>query len=166
MKGRIAVALLSISATAFVAKLVEEGYSDTAIIPVKGDVPTVGFGMTKRPDGTQVQMGDKTNPVEALQRTMAYAKQDETRFKRCVKAPLHQGEFDLYLNFSYQFGMDNTCKSIAPLLNKGDYLGACNKLLEFKYVAKFDCSTPGNKRCYGVWARQLNRHEKCLALQQ
>ena len=30
---------------------------------------------------------------------------------------------------------------------------------------EFDCSTPGNKVCRGVWTRQLERHQKCMGMQ-
>ena len=54
---RIAVAALSLSAAGFVGILLSEGYTDTAIIPTKGDVPTLGFGSTFREDGSRVQIG-------------------------------------------------------------------------------------------------------------
>jgi len=164
-KLRVAIGSLTLSAAALVGLAVKEGYTDQAVIPVKGDVPTVGFGSTTRADGSPVKMGDRTTPVQALQRTLAYTQQAEAGFKHCVRAPLHQAEFDLYLDFSYQFGMGWTCRSIAPLLNAGDYVGACNKLLEFRRVNGFDCSTPGNRVCAGVWTRQLERHAKCMAAQ-
>ena len=34
-----------------------EDYTDRAVIPTKGDVPTVGFGSTRHEDGSRVQMG-------------------------------------------------------------------------------------------------------------
>jgi hypothetical protein len=47
----------------------------------------------------------------------------------------------------------------------GDYAGACKALLFYKFSAGYDCSTPGNKRCYGVWTRQIDRHSKCMGVQ-
>ena len=47
----------------------------------------------------------------------------------------------------------------------GNYVAACNALLKYKYAAGFDCSTPGNRICSGVWTRQLKRHAKCMAAQ-
>ncbi len=163
-KARIVISSLSLSAAALVGLAVHEGYTDKAVIPVKGDVPTVGFGSTTRADGTPVKMGDSTTPVQALQRTLAYTQNAEKRFKACVTAPLHQGEYDLYMDFGYQYGMGWICKSFAPPLNAGRYLEACDKLLEFRKVNGFDCSTPGNRVCMGVWTRQLERHATCKAL--
>ena len=50
---RITVAALSLSAAAFIGLVVHEGYTDRAVIPVTGDVPTIGFGTTGG-----VKMGD------------------------------------------------------------------------------------------------------------
>ena len=38
------VAGLALSASALVGLIAREGYTDKAVIPVKGDRPTVGFG--------------------------------------------------------------------------------------------------------------------------
>jgi len=186
-KIRIAIGALVLSAAALVGLATDEGYTDTAVIPVKGDVPTLGFGSITHADGSPVREGDRTTPVKALQRTLAYTQKAEASFKGCVRAPLHQEEFDLYLDFSYQYGMSATCRNFAPLLNAGRYAQACEKLREFRFMTssephagwevarrdetgravswRFDCSTPGNKVCMGVWTRQLARYERCMAVQ-
>lgn len=161
------VAALSVSAVLLVSLAVQEGYTDKAVIPVTGDVPTYGFGMTHRADGTPVQMGDKTNPVEAIQRSLAHVQKDERGMKRCVTAPLSQVEYDLMLDFSYQYGINRLCNStMVKKANAGDYLGSCAAYLEYKKVKGYDCSTPGNKRCFGVWARSLDRYNDCMEAQQ
>ena len=38
-------------------------------------------------------------------------------------------------------------------------------LLAYRFSGGYDCSTPGNKRCAGVWTRQLERYETCMELQ-
>lgn len=157
------IAALSVSAVMLVGLVVEEGYTDKAIIPVKGDVPTVGFGMTHRPDGTPVQMGDRTNPIDALQRSLAHIQRDERGIKRCVTAPLTQTEYDLMVDFSYQYGVARLCSStMVRLANAGDYEGSCRGYLQYKRVKGFDCSTPGNKVCRGVWTRLVERYQKCM----
>ena len=50
---RKTVAALTLSAAALVGIVLHEGYTDRAVIPVKGDVPTIGFGTT-----TGVKLGD------------------------------------------------------------------------------------------------------------
>lgn len=160
------VAAISASAVLLVSLLVSEGYTDKAVIPVKGDVPTYGFGMTFRPDGTPVQMGDRTNPVEAVQRSLVHVQKDEAGLKRCVTAPLSQTEYDLMLDFSYQYGVGKLCRStMVKKANAGDYAGSCRGYLEYRYVKGYDCSTPGNKRCSGVWTRSLDRYNDCMEAQ-
>jgi len=167
---RIVVASLSLSAAALVGLAVHEGYTDEAVVPVKGDVPTLGFGMTQRPDGTAVRMGDRTTPIEALQRTLAYTQRADAQIKRCVTAPLHQAEYDLMADFGYQYGIAALCKSsIVARANAGDYRGACEAYLKYRFVAGYDCSTlvdgRPNRRCWGVWTRQQQRHAQCMAAQ-
>jgi GH24 family phage-related lysozyme (muramidase) len=167
MIPRKTIAGLSLSAAALVALMVQEGYTDRAVIPVKGDVPTQGFGSTTHLDGTPVKLGDTTTPVKAVQRTFAYTQAQDAKIKRCVTAPLHQGEYDLMADFGYQYGINALCKSsIVAKANAGDYQGSCEAYLRYRFVAGYDCSTPGNKRCWGVWTRQQQRHAACMALQQ
>lgn len=169
-KVRIAIAALSISAVAFVGRMVHEGYTATAVIPVKGDVPTVGFGMTKRPDGSPVRMGDTTNPVEALQRSLAHIQRDEVGLKQCVKVPLHQAEYDMLLDHAYQYGVKRTCtSSMVRLINQRQYADACRGYLEWRKITLngklYDCATPGNRICGGVWKDAQRRYNVCMGAQ-
>jgi GH24 family phage-related lysozyme (muramidase) len=162
---KFAISALALSAVGFVGLIVDEGYTDTAVIPVKGDVPTYGFGSTTKEDGKPVRMGDTTTPVRAVKRSLAYIQADERKLKSCVTADLSQAEYDLYVNFGYQYGMGRICGDIARHLNAGRYYDACATLLQFRYVKGFDCATPGNKICRGVWTRQLERHAACYDAQ-
>ena len=158
---RISIAALSLSAAAFVGILTREGYSDNAIIPVPGDVPTVGFGTTGG-----VRMGDTTTPLKAVQRAMIDSTNDQSAIKRCVKVPLHQYEYDAYVNLSYNIGSTAFCNSTAVRrLNASDYVGACEAILMFKMFKGFDCSTTGNKICYGLWKDRVRVHAQCVGAQ-
>ena len=160
------VIALSASAALLVSLVVSEGYTDKAVIPVKGDVPTVGFGMTYRPDGTPVQMGDRTNPIDAIQRSLNHIQKDEIGIKKCVTAPLSQVEYDLMVDFAYQYGVPTLCRSsMVKKANVGDYVGSCKAYLQYKRVNGYDCSTPGNKRCWGVWQRSVERYNDCMEAQ-
>lgn len=160
-KIRLAVQALSLSAAAFVALALHEGYTDRAVIPVKDDVPTIGFGTTEG-----VKIGDRTTPPEALARALRDVQKFEGALKQCVKVPLHQAEYDLYIDLQYNIGAAGFCGStIVKRLNAGDYRGACDAILMWRYQKGFDCSTPGNTRCYGLWKRRLDSHQKCLAAQ-
>jgi lysozyme len=162
-KARIAVAALSLSASALVGLAAHEGWVTTAMIPTKGDRPTVGFGSTFREDGSPVQMGDTIQPVQALKRSLGHIQKDELGIKACVTAPLTQAEYDLMVDFAYQYGVPTLCKSsIVRRANAGDYEGSCRAYLLYKYSGGYDCSTPGNRRCAGVWTRQQERYSTCM----
>lgn len=167
MRARILVAALTLSASAFVGLVVSEGYTDKAIIPTKNDKPTVGFGSTFQEDGSSVLMGDSTTPVRALIKAQAHISKEEERFRASLPGvELHQAEYDLYMDWVYQYGTGAWSKSsMRRNLIAGDYRAACNSLLLYKYSGGYDCSIPGNKVCAGVWNRQQERHAKCLAAQ-
>jgi lysozyme len=166
-KVRVAVAALTLSAGAFISLVSSEGYTDRAVIPTKGDRPTAGFGSTVHADGTPVKMGETTTPVRALVMAQAHISQEEAIFRQSLSgASLSQAEFDVYMNFVYEFGTGNwASSSMRKDILAGHYLQACGDLLKYKNAAGFDCSTPGNTRCYGVWTRQLERNRKCLEAQ-
>lgn len=165
-KKRTAIAGLVLSASALVGLVAHEGYTDKAIVPTKGDRPTVGFGSTFRGDGSPVRMGDTITPQKALARSLAHIQKDELGIKRCVTAPLYQQEYDMMVDFAYQYGVPTLCKSsIVSRANNGDYMGSCNAYLKYRFAARFDCSTPGNKICAGVWTRQLERQAACIGAQ-
>lgn len=162
---RLPVAVLTLSAAGFVGLLVHEGYTDKAVIPVAGDVPTVGFGTTSRPDGTPVRMGDRTTPVDAAGRALRDVQRFEGALRQCVRVPLTQAEYDVYASHAYNIGPDAFCKStIVRRLNAGDYRGACEAILMWRFVAGRDCSASGSG-CAGVWTRMVESHQKCLAAQ-
>ena len=166
-KARLAVGGLALSAAAFVALLNDEGYTDRAVIPVQGDRPTVGFGSTFREDGSPVQMGDTTTPTRAVTRSLSHIQQNETGLKRCVTGPMTQGEYDILVDFAYNYGVPTACRSsMVRLTNAGNYAGACDAYLKYRFVAGYDCSTlvngKPNRRCWGVWTRSRDRRDRCM----
>lgn len=165
MRHRTAIGALSLSAAAFAALVMHEGFTDRAIIPVKGDRPTVGFGSTFRDDGSPVQMGDTITAPRAVARSLAHIAKDETALKRCVTGPLSQAEYDLLVDFSYQYGAHTACTSgMVRHINAGHYATACQVYGEYKKVAGRDCSIRANG-CYGVYTRSQERVRKCMEAQ-
>jgi lysozyme len=163
---RIAIAALTLSATAFGGLVLHENYTDRAIIPTKNDRWTVGFGSTFRDDGTPVQEGDTIKPLQAVARSLAHIAKDEAGLKRCVTAPLHQVEYDTLVDFAYQYGVQATCNSsMVRQANAGRYAQACEAYTLYKFSGGFDCSIPNNRVCSGVWKRNQERRAKCLAAQ-
>jgi lysozyme len=164
-KARVAVGALSLSAAAFVGLVMKEGWTETAVIPVKGDVPTVGPGLTKRPDGSPVQMGDRITAPEGIARSLAHIQRDESALRQCVTAPLLQAEYDQLVDHAYQYGAAATCRSsVVKLVNAGQYRAACDAYLSWRFVAGRDCSIEGSG-CRGVWLRSQERQRKCLEAQ-
>ena len=67
--------------------------------------------------------------MPAIQRALTDASKYEGALKQCIRAPLHQAEYDLYVNFSYNIGSAGFCGStIAKRLNAQDYAGACDAI--------------------------------------
>jgi lysozyme len=162
---RIWIGGLSLSAAAMVALWNQEGWTEHAVIPVKGDVPTVGPGLTSRPDGSPVRMGDTIKPLDGARRSLAHLQKDEAGIKRCVTAALHQAEYDLMVDFAYQYGVPTLCRSsIVREANAGNYEKSCEAYLLYRFVAGRDCSLPGSG-CRGVWLRAQGRRNKCLGAQ-
>jgi len=165
---RIAVAALALSAAGFAAWIASEGYTPTPVIPTKGDVPTIGHGSTRYEDGTSVRM---TDPAIDRRRAVELARnlhrEEEQRFRDSLPGvKLTQGEYDVYIDFTGQYGIGNWRRSgMRRNLLAGEYRAACQSLLKYRYAAGYDCSTPGNRRCSGVWTRQKERHAKCMAEQ-
>lgn len=165
--ARLAVAGLALSAAGFIGIALSEHYVDRAMVPTKNDRPTIGFGSTFHEDGTPVQLGDTTTPARALVKAAAHIGKEEEAFRASLPGvKLHQAEYDLYMDWVYQYGTGAWQKSsMRRELLAGDYRAACDALLKYRFSGGFDCSTPGNKRCAGVWTRQIERHRKCMEAQ-
>ena len=169
---RVSVAALTLSAAGFATWQASEGFTATAVIPTRGDVPTIGHGSRRYEDGTPVRLGDA--PI-TRQRAQQLARnlhsEEEARFKASLPGVyLHPGEYDLYLDFVGQYGIGNWRKPQSPRtwLLQGDYVGACNALLTWRFQAGRDCRLPENwgpQGCKGVWTRQQKRHADCMAMQ-
>lgn len=154
---RIAVTALALSAAGLVTLVGYEGYTERAVRPTPLDVPTLGFGTTEG-----VKLGDTTTPPAALQRALDDVRKYEGAMRQCVTVPLDQREYDAYVEFSYNVGASAFCKStLVRKLNAGDYAGACDEVLRWKYHKGVDCSTPGNRICSGLWQRRLATHAAC-----
>lgn len=125
MIERRTLAALALSASALVGLALHEGYSDTAIIPVPGDVPTIGFGTT-----SGVKPGDTITPPKALARALVDVQKFEGALKQCVTVPLAQNEYDAYISLAYNIGASAFCGStLVKRLNAQDYAGACAQIL-------------------------------------
>lgn len=147
---RKGLAILSLSATALVGIIMHEGYSDTPYFPVPGDVLTIGFGTTGN-----VKPTDKTTPTKALSRALSDIQKFEGALKECVKVPLAQHEYDVYISLSYNIGSRAFCSStLVRKLNVGDYEGACKEILRWD---RFQ-----GKPLTGLTKRRQDEYRKCI----
>ena len=129
-KIRYAIAGLSLSAAGLVGILNYEGFSDTAYIPVPGDVPTIGFGSTKG-----VKLGDTITPEKAIERAYRDIQKTESAIHKCVHVPLSDNEYSSFVSLAYNIGTSAFCSStLVKKLNAGDYEGACAEIKRWVYV--------------------------------
>lgn len=128
-----------------------EGYREHAYLDAVG-VPTVGFGAT-----AGVRMGDRTDPVRAVQRLAADADAHAREAGRCMgEVPLYQHEFDAYASLAYNIGAPAFCGSTLVKRLKSsppDYPGACRELLRWVHA--------DGKRLPGLVKRRADEYRLC-----
>ena len=152
MNTRTWIGALALSAAGLVGLVAHEGYTDKAVIPIPGDVPTIGFGSTKG-----VKMGDSTTPVKALERAVREVRTFEGAIKDCVKVPLHQHEYDAAVLLAYNIGGDAFCRStVVKRWNAGDYAGGCEAFLMWNKA--------GGRVVQGLVNRRESERRLCLGL--
>lgn len=153
IKPRTTVTALLVSASLLVGITKYEGFPLEAIIPVPGDVPTIGPGRTEG-----VKVGDKTEPVRELVYLLNNLEDKYAAgVRRCVTVPLYQHEFDAMTSLTYNIGVSAYCGStLVKKLNAGDYAGAC---AEIKRWDKFK-----GKPLRGLTIRREAEYKQCMGL--
>ena len=168
LKNRIVASILTLSASGLIGIASHEGFRSEAYIPVKGDVPTIGFGST-----SGVHMGDKISVQEGMNRLMRDTETAQRGIYRCVRVPLSQGEFDAFTSFSFNVGVANFCSStLVKKLNAGDYEGACAELKRWtcgpdptgKYAKMYPNNhcAKGKAPLPGLIARREQEYKTCM----
>jgi lysozyme len=156
--GRMSVAVMVVSGALIGALATDEDYRETAYIPVKGDVYTIGYGST-----AGVKKGDRTTPARALIRLL-----DEVEnvyadgVRKCVTVPLYQYEYDAYVRLAYSVGVPTFCRKAKPgqppnlidLINAQRYAEACERIEAFN-------KGPGRKVLPGLVARRAKERAMC-----
>lgn len=149
---RTVIGALALSASALVGIAQWEDYRGEAYTPVKGDVPTIGFGTT-----SGVKRGDTITPTRALVRLLADADQYASAVKRCAPVPMYQHEFDSTVSFVYNVGPTAFCNStMAKKFRSGDYTGACNELPKWVYFK--------GRKLSGLVKRRQAEYRLCMGL--
>ncbi len=130
-----------------------EGYTDKAVVPVPGDVPTIGFGTTEG-----VKMGDRIDPVRAVQKLAEDADETAAGVDRCVgDVPMYPHERAAYLSLAYNIGVGAFCGStLAMKLRRQppDYQGACREILRWNKV--------GGREVRGLTVRREAEYRQCV----
>lgn len=151
MKNRLLIGALSISATALITIASNEGYVGETYTDAVG-IPTIGFGETKG-----VKYGQKTDPVRALIQLNASMDEHAKGIAKCINVPISQGEYDAYISFAYNVGVNAFCTStLNKKLNAMDYYGACKELLRWNKA--------GGKVLNGLTKRREQEYKQCLGL--
>jgi lysozyme len=151
MKNRLLIGALSISATALITIASHEGYVGETYTDAVG-VPTIGFGETKG-----VKYGQKTDPVRALIQLNSSMDEHAKGIAKCINVPISQGEYDAYISFAYNVGVNAFCTStLNKKLNAMDYDGACKELLRWNKA--------GGKVLNGLTKRREQEYKQCLGL--
>ncbi len=179
--------LAKLTAAVVAGWIAYEGFSAQPYIPTKGDVPTIGHGATHYEDGRRVSMADpgitRTRAADLAVNLL------EKEYAPCVRrslgsTPVHPVEFGSAVDFAGQYGCGAWASSPMPrLMQSGQYLQACQAYVAYRFMTdsrarpgwtqyktspprwKFDCATPGNRTCKGVWTRQLDRYLACMGAQ-
>lgn len=134
---RVAVVALSITGSGLVGLANTEDFVGEAMIPVKGDKWTYGYGTT-----TGVRKGDRITPPRALVRLLYEVDNVYGEgIKKCIKVPLFQHEYDAYIRLTYNIGVGAFCRKAKPgdppnlidLINAERYAEACERIDAFKY---------------------------------
>ena len=170
MSNKIKYAVVLGSAISAAGVLFTTGYEGWSSKPYHdtGKVVSQGFGSTVKPDGTKIKMTDapitKKQGIEYL--TAHYSKDAKIFNKTLQGVKLSQDEYDLYADFTYQFGAGAWASStILKNLKSGKYIQACKSLEAWRFSrvngVKVDCRLKGSG-CAGVWNRQKARIDKCL----
>lgn len=121
------------------------------------NIPTIGIGTIKYPDGTKVSMNDKEITEEqAMQYLQHELKEKEAGVEKLVKVQINDNQFGALVSFAYNLGVGALSTStLLKKLNKGDVSGAAEEFLKWDHA--------GGKRLPGLTRRR--QAERALFLQ-
>lgn len=157
-KTRFAIGALALSASGLIGILGYEGYSETAYIPVPGDIPTIGFGTTEG-----VKLGDTITPEKAIERAYRDIQKTESAIHKCVNVPLSDGEYSAFVSLAYNIGTSAFCSStLVKKLNARDYEGACKEILRWNKQKKVINGKVQYIEVKGLTERRKKEYEQCV----
>ncbi len=104
-----------------------EAFRAHAYVPLAGDVPTIGYGTTRYPDGRAVSLDDPpiTEPAARRLLLLHLAAEVAPAIARLIRVPLAAGEYDALCSFTYNLGGGALQSStLRAKVNRGDFEGA------------------------------------------
>ena len=125
-----------------------EGLRQNAYPDVTG-VPTICFGETRG-----VSMTDHKTKEECKAKLEGRLQEFAAEVDRCTTVPLTPSRKAAMVDFAYNLGSGRYCKYIAPQLNAGKTVEACNHLLKF--------NTAGGIVFPGLTRRREAERQLCL----
>lgn len=153
MSIRRVLAGIGASAAVLVTIAEYEGYTGNAVIPIPGDVPTIGFGTTEG-----VRLGDRTDPVRAVRKLAEDADETAQGVDRCIgDVPLFPRERDAFISLGYNIGVGAFCGStLVKRLKQSppDYAGACSEILRW--------TKAGGREVQGLVNRRQAEYRQCV----
>lgn len=154
---RTFVAGLGASAIAVALIANFEGYRDKAYDDGVG-VQTIGFGTTRRQDGTPIKPGDTVTPQRAVIMLAQDADRIAQELASCIgDVPLYKHEWDAFVSWAYNVGAEAACHSALVRKLKQqppDYEGACRELLKW--------TKAGGRELSGLIKRREAEYRLCI----
>lgn len=108
-----------------------EGFRAVAYLDPVG-IPTACFGRTEG-----VEMGQRYSDAECEEFLFEEVVQFQREVRKRVDVPLSTGQLAAFTSFTYNVGVRNfESSTLRRRLNAGDYQGACDELLRWRYATK------------------------------
>ena len=140
---------IALSVGGFIGLATLENYQPVAYKD-SGGVLTNGFGNT-----VNVVPNKKVSVPDALKQLGDNVSVAEKAVRDCIKQPMTQGQFDAFVQFTFNVGGYAFCKStLVKKFNAGDSVGACNELSRWVYVQ--------DKKIQGLASRREAERQLCL----
>lgn len=162
-RNRIAAAILAGTLSTGAAGLAitkiggHEGYSEKAIIPVKGDNPTICFGETRG-----IRMGMTRTRAQCSAMFLEALSTFADGIESCVKRPMSDDTYVAFLSLAYNVGVGSKAhpgfcqSSVVRQFNAGNGRAACDAMLAFNKGGKPRRVLPGLVR------RRQEERAQCL----
>lgn len=109
-------------------KRLPDGSAAAYLDPV--NIPTIGWGTIRYPDGKSVRLGDVRTEAQCTEYLLHEVSGKATAIEKLVKVPLTQSMFDALTSFAYNIGVGAFSEStLLRILNSGNYEAAGQQLL-------------------------------------